>query len=237
MSKTAIVTGAGSGVGQAVAHCLVKEGWNVALVGRRAEALQETIDKAGAEHQDKFLACPCDIADADAVAAMGKAVLAKWGSIQLLVNSAGTNAKNRAFEVLSNDDYHMIVNANLHGAYYCAQAVLPSMREQKSGTIVNIVSEAGLFGNQKSGPAYIVSKFGQTGLSQAINAEERKNGIRACSIFPGDINTPLLDRRPEPPPMEARKNMLQPEDLAACVMTAVNLPPTAVIEEILIRPR
>jgi NADP-dependent 3-hydroxy acid dehydrogenase YdfG len=83
----------------------------------------------------------------------------------------------------------------------------------------------------------VISKFGMVGLTQAINAEERSNGIRACAILPGDIDTPLLDKRPAPPSADARAKMMQPEDIADCVMLAVNLPERAVIEEILIRPR
>ena len=85
-------------------------------------------------------------------------------------------------------------------------------------------------------PAYVISKFGMTGLNQSINAEEKQNGIRACAIFPGDIDTPLLEKRPTPPPAEARKRMLQSEDVAECAWLSINLPPRAVVEEILIRP-
>ena len=74
-------------------------------------------------------------------------------------------------------------------------------------------------------------------ISQAINAEERANGVRACALLPGDIDTPLLDKRPSPPPAEARAKMLKPEDVAACVLFAINLPPHAIVEELLIRPR
>ena len=167
---------------------------------------------------------------------MGRTVREKWGSVQALVNSAGTNTKERSFDVLSTDDFREIIDVNLNGSFYCAQAVLPGMREQRSGTIVNIVSEAGLWANTKSGPSYICAKFGQSGLTKAINAEERVNGIRACAIYPGDINTPLLDKRPNPPAMELRPKMLQPADLVACVMLCLNLPPNAVAEEILLRP-
>jgi NADP-dependent 3-hydroxy acid dehydrogenase YdfG len=100
-----------------------------------------------------------------------------------------------------------------------------------------IVSDAGLQASAKAGAAYVASKFGQRGLVQSINAEERVHGIRATAIFPGDINTPLLDKRPTPPPQEARAKMLQPEDVTACVMLAINLPDRAIIEELLIRPR
>jgi NADP-dependent 3-hydroxy acid dehydrogenase YdfG len=111
------------------------------------------------------------------------------------------------------------------------------MRKHGGGTIVNIVSDAGLLANAKAGAAYVAGKFGVAGLTQSINAEERGNGIRACAIFPGDINTPLLDKRPVPPPAEAREKMLQPEDVAECVMLAINLPSRAVVEQLLVRPR
>ncbi len=237
MGKTAVVTGAGSGVGQAAAITLAKQGWNVAIIGRRAEALQETITKAGDELKDSFLSCPCDVGNKDEIKKMGEQVRNQWPQVEAVVISAGTNVKDRALSVLSPEDYEMIVSINLNGAYYVTQEFLPGMRERKRGTICNIVSEAGVLANPKAGTAYIVSKFGQNGLTQAINTEERVNGIRACSIFPGDINTPLLDRRPSPPPMELRGAMLQPQDLADCVSLVVNLPANAVVEEIMIRPQ
>ena len=236
MTKTAVITGAGSGVGQATALALAKQGWRVALVGRRAEALQETVQLAG-PFGGQFLACPCDIADADAVAQMARRVLAEFKEVEALVNAAGTNAPRRALEVLSLADYHAMMDTNLHGAYYCAQAFLPQMRARRSGTIVNIVSDAGKQASPKAGPAYVMSKFGLAGLTQAINAEERACGVRACAIFPGDIDTPLLDKRPAPPPPEARARMMRAEDIAECVLLALNLPARAVVEEILIRPR
>jgi NADP-dependent 3-hydroxy acid dehydrogenase YdfG len=130
-----------------------------------------------------------------------------------------------------------MIDSNLNGVYYIVQAFLPAMRKQKRGTVVNIVSDAARAASPKAGPGYVVSKFGLLGLTQAINAEERANGIRACAILPGDIDTPLLDKRPAPPPAEARARMLMPEDVADCVMLAVNLPERAIIEELLIRPR
>ncbi|HVY69244.1 MAG TPA: SDR family NAD(P)-dependent oxidoreductase [Verrucomicrobiae bacterium] len=235
MTKTSVVTGAGSGVGQAVALELAKQGWRVAILGRRPEALAETLKLAGALGKE-LLEYPCDIGDPAAVERMAKTVLTAFGSVELLVNAAGTNVPHRSLEVLSLPDYHAIVNANLHGSYYCAQAFLPGMRKRGSGTIINIVSVAGKQASSKSGPAYVVSKFGQAGLTQAINAEERINGIRACSIFPGDINTPILDKRPAPPPPEAREKMLMPEDVAACVLFVANLPARAVVEEMMLQP-
>jgi NAD(P)-dependent dehydrogenase (short-subunit alcohol dehydrogenase family) len=236
MTKTAVVTGAGSGVGRAIALALAKESWKVALVGRRKEPLKETAELAGTRKSD-LLICPCDVGDSDAVTQMARRVLKTFGTIQVLVNAAGTNVPNRALELLSLPDYQDIINANLNGAYYCVQAFLPHMRAARSGTIINIVSEAGRQASPKSGPAYVMSKFGLAGLNQSINAEERQNGIRACAIFPGDIDTPLLDKRPAPPNAAARQKMLQSEDVAECALLAIKLPPRAIVDEIVIRPQ
>jgi NAD(P)-dependent dehydrogenase (short-subunit alcohol dehydrogenase family) len=235
MNKTAVVTGAGSGVGRATALALVKQGWKVAILGRRKSALNETARLAG-KRAKQLVVIPCDIGDPKAVAKMASAVFKKFGTVEALVNAAGTNIPRRSLAELSFEDYHAVIDANLHGSYYCAQAFLPQMRERRSGTIVNIVSDAGRQASPKSGPAYVLSKFGQAGLTQSINAEERKNGIRACSVFPGDIDTPLLDKRPVVPDAAARAVMMKSEDVAACALLAINMPARALVEEILVRP-
>jgi NAD(P)-dependent dehydrogenase (short-subunit alcohol dehydrogenase family) len=236
MNNTAVVTGAGSGVGRWTAIALAKENWRVALVGRRASTLEETKELA-AQDGPPMIVCPCDIGDPAAVRKMAQQVLTEFESVELLVNAAGTNAPRRSLELLGPEDYHAMINTNLHGAYYCTQAFLPGMRARRRGIIVNIVSDAGKQASPKAGPAYVMSKFGLAGLTQSINAEERSHGIRACAVFPGDIDTPLLAKRPSPPSPEARAQMLQPQDVAQCVMLAVHLPPRAIVEELIIRPR
>jgi NAD(P)-dependent dehydrogenase (short-subunit alcohol dehydrogenase family) len=235
MIKTAVVTGAGSGVGQATALALARDGWRVALVGRRESALKETASLAGSDAK-RLVVCPCDIAQPSSVEQMAARVRSEIGDIEVLVNAAGTNTPVRSLRELSLEKYRELVETNLTGAYLCVQAFLRRMRERRSGTIVNVVSEAGKQASPKAGVAYVVSKFGMAGLTQSINAEERPNGIRACSIFPGDIDTPILDKRPSPPSVEARQKMLRSEDIAECVLLTIKLPPRAVVEEILIRP-
>ncbi len=235
-SPTLVVTGAGSGIGRAVALRFLAAGWQVALVGRRIDALAETAALAGAA-AERAATVSCDIADPSAVDAMASAVFARFGRVDALVNAAGTNIPQRSWSELSRADYRAVLAANLDGAVYCVQAFLPQFRAQRAGTVVNINSEAGLQASAKSGVAYVASKFALTGLTQSLNAEERANGIRACSIFPGDVDTPLLDRRPLPPPPEARAAMLQPDDVAACVWLAVTLPPRVIVEQLVVRPR
>jgi NAD(P)-dependent dehydrogenase (short-subunit alcohol dehydrogenase family) len=236
MDKVAVVTGASSGVGRAVAIRLAKEGWRVGAVARRGEALKDVKAAAGGagERIEPFV---CDVADAVSVEAMAAGVLNSLGVATVLVNSAGTNAPRRAWEVLSVETFEEIVNVNLLGTFLCARAFLPGMRERGEGTIVNVVSDAALAASPKAGPAYVASKFGARGLTQSINAEERGRGIRATNILPGDIDTPLLDKRPSPPAAEARKLMLTPEDVAECVMLAIKLPQRVIVEELLVRPR
>ena len=159
------------------------------------------------------------------------------GDVDVLVNSAGTNAPRRSLAVLSLDDFHAMMDANLNGAYYCVRAFLPAMRARGTGTIVNINSDVGKVARDLAGPAYVSSKFGLMGLTAQINAEERSKGIRACSICPRDVNTPLLDKRPQPPSHEARARMLQPEDLAACVWLVATMPQRVVMDEISLSSR
>ena len=236
MSQVAVVTGAGSGVGRAVALELAKRGFSIALVGRRSDALEETIQIVG-KSSGKLIAVACNVSSETDVAAMGQRVRDELGEVSVLVNSAGVNVARRALTELSVADWRHIIDVNLSGAFLCIHAFLPEMRRRREGTIVNVISDAGVMANRVSGAAYIAAKFGLTGLTGAVNAEERRNGIRACAVLPGEINTPLLDRRPTPPTAEARTKMLQAQDVAACVMLAIDLPQRATVEQILVRPR
>jgi NAD(P)-dependent dehydrogenase (short-subunit alcohol dehydrogenase family) len=236
MQKNAVITGAGSGVGRAIALALAADHWRVAIIGRREDALRETISLAG-PRAAQLLAVPCDIGRPEEIQKMAGRVLAAFGEVEVLVNAAGANAPRRALDILSLEDYHRMIDTNLHGAYYCVQAFLPAMRQRGSGTIINIVSDAGKLASPKAGPAYVISKFGLAGMTQSINAEERGRGIRACAIFPGDIDTPLLEQRPQPPTADARARMLRAEDVAECALLAIRLPAHAIVEELIIRPR
>lgn len=232
----AVVTGAGSGVGRATVLKFASEGWHVALIGRRPEGLAETIGLAPAASRKGLAALPCDLAQREAIITTARDVIGRFGRVDVLVNAAGNNIPRRSLAELSPADYGAVMDANVNGALQLVQAFLPTLRQQGGATVINVGSEAGKQASAKSGAAYVVSKFGLTGLTQTINAEERPNGIRACCIFPGDIDTPLLNKRPAPPPQEARDRMMQPEDIAACVWFVATLPARATVEEILIRP-
>jgi NAD(P)-dependent dehydrogenase (short-subunit alcohol dehydrogenase family) len=235
-SHVVVVTGAGSGVGRATALKFAAHGWHVVLTGRRADSLAATVALAPAGDRPRLTPLPWVVGAAAAIDRFAAEVLARFGRLDVLVNAAGQNIPRRALGELTRADYAAVVAANVTGVLQLVQAFLPVMRHQEGGTIVNIGSEAGLQASPKAGAAYVVSKFGLTGLTQSINAEERPNGIRACCIFPGDIDTPLLDKRPVPPSAQARSRMMQPEDIADCVWFAATLPARTTVEEILVRP-
>ena len=233
MTKAAIVTGAGSGVGRAIAIAMAKEQWKLTLVGRQQAPLEETKKLCGSA---EALVAPCDLREEAQVVQMVKQARERFGFISTLVYAAGINAPLRSWAEITTATFQSIVDTNFSGAFFCTRALLGEMRERKTGTIVHIVSDAAKQASAKSGVSYSASKFAQAGLVQSVNAEERSNGIRACAIFPGDIDTPLLNKRQSPPPPEARAKMLRPEDIAQCVLLAVNLPERAIVEEIIIRP-
>ena len=235
-APVAFVTGAGSGVGRATALRFASEGWRVALLGRREQLLRETIRLAPSAVRRRLLPLVCDLGDPQGIRRAAQAVLRRFRRIDALVNAAGHNIPRRSLAELSPSNYATVMDANLNGVLTLVQAVLPAMRDAGSGTIVNIGSEAGRQASPKAGAAYVLSKFGLTGLTQTINAEERPHGIRACCVFPGDIDTPILAKRPVQPPPEARARMLQASDVAECVWFAVSLPARATVEEILVRP-
>lgn len=235
--STVVITGAGSGVGRAIALKFAHEGWRVALVGRRVEPLEATAALAEPGARENLVVVRCDVSQASAVEAMRDDVLERCGDVDVLVNSAGINVPERGFRVLSVDDWRMVLATNLDGAFYCVRAFLPRMRERRTGTIININSDVGKLARDLAGAAYVASKFGLRGLTQQINAEERGNGIRACSICPRDVNTPLLDKRPSPPPDEVRAGMIQPEDLAECAWLVATLPSRVVLDEISLSTR
>ncbi|MGL4463356.1 MAG: SDR family oxidoreductase [Planctomycetia bacterium] len=233
-SKWAVVTGAGTGVGRAVARELAAAGWLVAAVGRRVDKLNETA--AGAPIGSVVRPLPFDVSDRTAVASVMDAFLCEVGSVGLLVNNAGVNVRRRKMAELSVADWDYLVQVNLTGAFQMMQAVLPGMRAAGGGVIVNISSVAGLRPSPLGGAAYSASKFGLNGLSGTVALEEAANGVRCSVVCPGEINTPILDDRPEPVSEERRAAMLQPADVAAAVLFLASLPPHVHVPELVIKP-
>ena len=195
---TAVVTGAGSGVGRASRCDLpAKAGTSPWSAGAVKPWRNDVARAAGRRPARSF---PCDVSDPASVEAMGEAVLGpiRRGRRARELRPASTSRGAASRRCRSTTGTRSSAT-NLHGAYYCVRAFLPGMRARRTGTIININSDVGKVARDLAGAAYVSSKFGLSGLTQQINAEERGNGVRACSICPRDINTPLLDKRPQPP--------------------------------------
>ncbi len=233
--KLAWVTGAGTGIGAAGAEKLAAAGCTVVLSGRRPEPLEEVaagIRAAGGKVSVEIL----DVADRDAVAATVTRIEAAHGSIDILVNNAGINIPKRHWNVLSLDDWDSVINIDLNGAFYCIMAVLPGMRAQKDGLIINVSSWAGRRVSQLTGPAYTAAKHAMNAMNESLNMEECHNGIRACAICPGEVATPIMDKRPVPLSDEDKARMVQPEDLGDTILFVASLPAHACINELVISP-
>jgi NADP-dependent 3-hydroxy acid dehydrogenase YdfG len=233
--KIAIVTGAGSGIGRAAAVSLAEAGADVTLIARGEAALRQVAAEVEALGR-RALARPLDISDGPAVEAAVRATLETFGRVDILLNNAGTNTPRRSLLEASAEDWRLVVDINLTGAYLCTRAVLPIMQEQGEGTIINIASMAGKGASLLGGAGYSAAKAGVLSLTQTINAEQRRHNIRATAISPGEVSTPILDRRATPPSPEERARMLQPEDLAAAIVFVAALPQRACIEDLVIRP-
>jgi NAD(P)-dependent dehydrogenase (short-subunit alcohol dehydrogenase family) len=233
--KVAIVTGAGSGIGRAAAKALAEAGADVTLVARSEAALQEVAAEVEATGR-RALIQPLSVNDNDAVEAAVRATVATFGRVDILVNNAGTNTPKRKLLDTSPEDWRLVVDVNLTGAYLCTRAVLPAMQRQNEGTIINIASVAAKSASLLGGAHYSASKAAVLSLTQSTNLEQRAHNIRATAISPGETATPILDRRAVPPTAEERARMLQPEDVAAAVVFVASLPQRACIEDVLIRP-
>jgi NADP-dependent 3-hydroxy acid dehydrogenase YdfG len=233
-NKVVLVTGGGSGIGLASVRLFLEHGSKVAASGRNhAKLVENTKNFPGRE---RLFLQACDVAEPAQVQTLVQTVVKQFGPIDILVNSAGTNIKNRTFRELTVATWQLLLRTNLDGAFYCIQAVLPGMLERRQGLIININSIAGLRASPLGGVAYAASKFGMTALGIGLAAEEKDNGIRVTNIYPGEVDTPILEFRPQPVTEEHRQRILKPEDVAAAVIFAASQPPHVSIPELTIKP-
>jgi NADP-dependent 3-hydroxy acid dehydrogenase YdfG len=233
--KVAWLTGAGSGIGQAGAVELAKAGARVVISGRRAEMLEATrklVADAGGEVEK----LPVDVADKKQVAHAAKALLDRHGRCDILVNSAGVNVPKRHYRDLVPEDWDKVIGVNLNGALYCMSAVLPAMRAQRDGLVINISSWLGRWVGYLGGPAYGAAKHALATMTHHLNIEEGVHGIRGCVIYPGEVGTPLVKLRPVPPEQVDIDRMLKPEDLGRTIRFVAEAPPHVCLNEIVVTP-
>ncbi len=233
-NEVAIVVGASSGMGRATAAALARAGARVIASARREDRLTELRNELAAEG----LAIDVAVTDASNRADVDRLIAStveKHGRVDLLVYATGTNIPQRSIDVLSADDWNLLITTNLSGAFHCTQAVLPTMRANGGGLIVYL-STAAVQMPDVSGVAYQASKHGITGLAHGTRVEEKKNGIRTTVIFPGLCKTEILQKRPKPTPPEVLELALEPSDVADAVLFVAQMERRAVVPEMQLMP-
>ena len=177
-----------------------------------------------------------DVANRDSVRTLFEWIHEQFGQLHLLVNCAGANVPKRSMSELAPEDWDKLMNINATGAFNCMHFGLPLMRPHKSGLVINISSTSGKRAAPLGGVAYNASKFAMAALGTSATEDERENGIRVTTIFPGEVDTPILDDRPTPPSAEHRAQILKPSDIAEITLTIAKLPPLAHVPELVIKP-
>ena len=232
--KVVAVTGGGTGIGAGIARMLAQSGCRVTVGGRRSEPLETLAGSIQADHPMRTHVI--DVAQRASIEAFFADVHQNVGEVDILVNSAGINIQNRTMAAMDPDDWDRVLNINASGAYRCMHQVLPAMRKRRDGLIVNISSVAGKRAISLGGVVYCASKFAMTAMGTAVSNEVRDEGVRITNVYPGEVNTPILDNRPTPVSQEHKDAILQPEDIASVVLSICQLPPRANVPEIVIKP-
>jgi NAD(P)-dependent dehydrogenase (short-subunit alcohol dehydrogenase family) len=232
--QTVLITGGGSGIGLGIAAAFAAQGCRVAICGRRAEVLQAAAQSIQSETPVLFH--EVDVAERASVDRLFAWVAKTWDTLDILVNAAGVNIKTRTMSEMQPEQWDQVLAINATGVYNCLHAALPLMRPRKQGLILNISSTSGKRAMPLGGVAYNASKFAVSALSTSLSIEEAKNGIRVTSIFPGEVDTPILEHRPQPVSAERRATMLKPADVGHMAVAIAQLPPHAHVPELIIKP-
>jgi NADP-dependent 3-hydroxy acid dehydrogenase YdfG len=226
------ITGAGSGIGRAMAVGFATAGAKVAVTGRRIEVLHETASQIG----ETALVVPADVSKADQVERAYETVSQTWGAVDILVNNAGRNSSQRHLHQLTVAEMSSMLDVNLKTAFLCSMAVLPAMRARKSGTLIHIGSMSATMVFPTAGASYAAAKAGVRQMSAHINAEEGIHGIRSICIHPGEVATEILASRPKPPTPAEQALMLQAEDIATMAVFVAGLPGRVTVSDLTIVP-
>ena len=234
IGKNVLLIGGGSGIGEAAALLLAKHGARVAIAGRRIENLKSTISKS--DVPENISAIEADVTVRSSLDELFTRFDNEIGALDFLVHAAGINIAMRSMQELEPEEWDRLIQINLTGSYNVMRLTLDRMRPRKKGLVILINSVAGRRSVPLGGIGYNASKFGLSGLGMGVAEEEKENGIRVSNIYPGEVNTPILDNRKEPPNQEHRESILQPKDLASVILQLCQLPDRVHIPELVIKP-
>ncbi|AFY73764.1 short-chain dehydrogenase of unknown substrate specificity [Synechococcus sp. PCC 7502] len=233
--KKALVTGGSKGIGKEVVLELINAGAVVAIASRHIPENLPELEQLSGINGTIIKAYGIDLAEVNSISARVNTIIHDLEGLDILINSAGMAYTNEIIDTPL-ADFQQVLNLNLTSVFACIQAVLPTMRSQKSGIIINIASIAAKQAFPTWG-AYSASKFGLLGLTQALAAEEGTHGIKVMSICPGSVDTPLWDTlAPEVAANFDRKAMLEAKTVAEIIMSMLTLPANAVIQDLVLMP-
>ncbi len=230
--QVAVIVGGAGAIGRATAARLAEAGCRLALLDLDEGALNAVLSKL--DVGEAALAVAADITDRVQVDRAAEIVRERFGRVDVLVNSAGVNTKERTLEDMSAEQWERVIAVNLNGAFHCTQALLPLMREGGGGIVVTVASGVARLASAGAGTHYCASKRALLSFTESINQEQGRHGIRACAISPGEVDTPFVDHRPDPPSRERRAVMLKPEDVAEAICWVVTRPARVTVSEIYI---
>lgn len=233
--QVAIVTGGGSGIGREAAKMLAAEGAHVVVAGRRTPPLDDVVGEI-ARAGGRATARQADVGKHAEAVELARFTVEALGRVDILVNNAGHSSKARSIRWVGKEEWDGVLDVNLNGVYALTQAVLPGMIARGGGTVVTVSSLAALKPGLIGGAPYGAAKAAVRNLMSHVHTVLRDKGIRATTIMPAEVDTPILDRRPLPPDATARATMMRAEDVARAILLCVTLPPRTVIEEIVMSP-
>ena len=224
--KRALITGAGTGIGRKLALDLAAAGAEVAICGRRPGPLEETAQTAGGG----MAVHPADLTDPDEAFRLAEAV----GPVDILVNNAGFSSNVRSTRYVGPEEWRAVMDVNTLGPAMLTRALLPAMIEKGEGDVVTVSSMAAISPSIMAGAAYSAAKAAVRVWMEVLAAEVQRHGVRCITVLPGEVDTPILDRRALPPDAAARATMMLPEDVSAAIVMALALPRRATVSEIAI---
>lgn len=230
LPRKVVIVGGGTGMGLAIAQSLAEAGHDVLIGGRRQEAL----DAAAAG--TRIRTHTVDVADRESTNQFFAWAHQELEHIDVMINAAGVNIKNRSMAEMSPEQWDQVLAINATGAYNCLHAVLDGMRDRKSGFIINVSSVAGKRALALGGIAYSASKFAMTALSTCVANEVAEDGIRITNVYPGEVNTPLLEQRPAPVSEDHKQRILQPQHVAELIVALIALPDQVHVPELVVKP-
>jgi NADP-dependent 3-hydroxy acid dehydrogenase YdfG len=230
--KNILITGGGSGMGKATAITLAQNGANVAITGRDIQKLESTVNVS----KNNIFWKQADVCERTTLDSLFEWFDQEIGKLDILIHAAGFNLAKRSMKDLDEAGWDRLIETNLTGSYNSVRRALERMRPRKKGLIILINSVAGRRSVPLAGIGYNASKFGMSGLGMGIAEEERENGIRITNLYPGEVNTPILEQRITPPSEEHKKRILQADDIAKVILQICELPDRVHIPELVIKP-